>query len=111
MSRSTGFMDAIVIQKATQDFKTSHEAGAAGGDVPIASNLHGVFFRQHRIKDWLFRKTRRESSHVRVLDQFQFPRSNRTPESYDIPGCLVSHVIPSASHSPRSTAACAVRSR
>jgi len=36
--------------------------------VPVASNLDCIFFAEHRVEDWLFRKPRRERITIGIAD-------------------------------------------
>ena len=83
MRGATSLLDAVIVEEVPPHLKTSDIAGAAGWDVPVAGNLHGILFRQHRIKDRLFRKSWRERAHSALADQFQLARANRPPKGYD----------------------------
>ena len=93
MCRAARMLDAVLFQEFTPHLKASDVAGAAGRDVPVAGNLHGVFFRQHRIKDRLFRKPWRERPHSALSDQFELARADRPPKCHDVIS-LVRHAHP-----------------
>src|SRR3954466_10955100 len=106
--RAAGLLGAVIVQKTPSHLEARHVAGAAGRQVPVAGNLYGIFFRQHRIKDWLVRKPWRECAHAALSDQIQLGRPNRTPERYDV---VAWHLTPAVSRLPRSTATSSARSR
>jgi hypothetical protein len=58
------------------DLKLENVAHASIARVPVSRDLNGVTFFQNRIKDGLFRETRREGPPVRSANQRKFIFAN-----------------------------------
>src|SRR5947207_14051377 len=56
MSHPAGLSHAVAFEKTAQHLEARDESGAAGGHVPVPGDFHGIFLRQHRVKDRLLGK-------------------------------------------------------
>src|SRR5258708_21134862 len=80
MTPAASFLHVVTIDKTLSNLKTRYKSGPTRWNVPIASDFHRVFLREHGIENRLFGEPRRKGAHAGLPDQFELLRANRSPK-------------------------------
>src|SRR5690349_15948601 len=80
MRATAGFLYRVPAEITRLHLEPRHEAGTALWHVPVARDLHGIVFAEHRIEDGLLRQPRWKRRHARLSDQVEFLRADGPPE-------------------------------